>query len=89
MIGGGFEKAKSNFSQLQDFNNYYFIKPIGKNKWLDRNTKSEVFISFMTEFKRHIKKELNLKRLYINQEGNPGTVKILCIFLSSIPGFNT
>lgn len=57
-ISDSFDKVKNNFGQLQHFSNYYKIRPIGKNKWLDRNTKSEVFISFMTEFQRRIKIEL-------------------------------
>lgn len=57
-ISASFEKVKNNFGQLQHFSNCYEIRPIGKNKWLDRNTKSDVFISFMTEFRRQIEKEL-------------------------------
>jgi hypothetical protein len=58
LISYSFGQTKNNFSQLQDFSNYYAVRPIGKNKWLDRNTKSDVFTSCMSEFQRQIKKEL-------------------------------
>lgn len=57
LISGSFEKVKNNFSQLQGFSNYYVVRPIGKNRWLDRNTKSDVFTSFMNEFQKQVKKE--------------------------------
>ncbi|SHE41253.1 hypothetical protein [Pedobacter caeni] len=57
-ISYDFDQSKNNFSQLQEFSNYYVIRPVGKNKWLDRNTKSDVFTSFMTEFQNQVKKEL-------------------------------
>lgn len=58
MISGGFDKAKERFVQLKYFSNYYKIRPVGKNRWLDRNTKSDIFISFMVEFQRQIEKDL-------------------------------
>lgn len=58
MISNSFDNMKNNYGQLQHFSNYYEIRPIGKNKWLDRSTKSEFFISFMTEFGGQVKRDL-------------------------------
>lgn len=47
VINGDFNKVKNNFEQLYLFDNHYEIVPIGKNEWLDKNEKSEVFISLI------------------------------------------
>lgn len=60
VINGDFNKVKNNFDQLSLFDNHYEIVPLGKNDWLDKNEKSELFINLMIQFRDQINKELCL-----------------------------
>lgn len=60
VINGDFNKVKNNFDQLSLFDNHYEIVPLGKNDWLDKNDKSELFINLMIKFRDQINKELCL-----------------------------
>jgi len=58
IINGEFNKVKSAFGILSNFNHHYEVTPTGKNEWLDRTEKSLLFISIMREYKELIKSEL-------------------------------
>lgn len=60
VINGDFNKVKNNFDKLSLFDNHYEIVPLGKNDWLDKNDKSELFINLMIKFRDQINKELCL-----------------------------
>ncbi len=55
---GDFNRAKKSFELLSLFENHYTIVPNGKNEWLDKNEKSELFVSFMKSFQKYLNKEL-------------------------------
>ncbi|MCT4562455.1 MAG: hypothetical protein N4A41_13895 [Crocinitomicaceae bacterium] len=58
VINGNFNKVKSNFHELSLFDNHYTIVPVGKNIWLDKNEKSELFVDFMLDIGKQINKDL-------------------------------
>jgi hypothetical protein len=58
IINGDFNKVKSSFEKLRDFENHYEIRPVGKTQWFDKEEKSKQFISIMKEFREMIKKDL-------------------------------
>ncbi len=58
IINGDFNKVKYSFEKLKDFENHYEIRPVGKTQWLDKQEKSEQFISIMKEFRKLINKDL-------------------------------
>jgi hypothetical protein len=58
VINGDFNKVKNNFDQLSLFENHYKIVPVGKNNWLDKNEKSELFVNFMLDFRNQINRDL-------------------------------
>ncbi|MGB4775211.1 MAG: hypothetical protein WBP45_08565 [Daejeonella sp.] len=60
VINGDFNKVKNNFEQLIFFDNHYEIIPIGKNEWLDKNEKSELFIKLMLQFREQVNRNLCL-----------------------------
>lgn len=55
---GTFNKVKNNFDQLKLFDHHYEILPMGKNQWLDREAKSDLFTELMVAFQKQIDKEL-------------------------------
>ena len=58
VFGGAFNQAKENIEKLRDFDYHYRIKPIGKNRWLDIEEKSEIFISVMKELNNLWKQDI-------------------------------
>lgn len=58
IINGDFNKVKSNYQSLINFDNHYEIRPIGKNKWIDREEKSIQFVMLMETFQRRVQKDL-------------------------------
>lgn len=58
IINGEFNKVKSNYQSLKNFDNHYEILPIGKNEWMDREDKSIRFVLLMKEFHGQIQKDL-------------------------------
>ena len=58
IINGDFNKVKDSFEKLKNFENHYEIRPVGKTQWLDKEEKSEQFISIMKEFRKLINKDL-------------------------------
>jgi hypothetical protein len=50
VINGSFNEARHRFNQLAMFEHHYGIVPLGKNEWLSKDDKSELFVALMTEF---------------------------------------
>ena len=86
IMNGDFNKLKSNFEKLKDFENHYEIGPVGKNQWFDKEEKSKHFISIMKEFRKMISVDLCIfPRNFCdvkNIEGGSDT-KEYCILLST------
>ncbi len=40
------------------FDNHYEIVPVGKNSWLDKNEKSELFVDLMLDFRNQTNRDL-------------------------------
>lgn len=58
VINGDFNKVKANFKKLKGFDQHYEIRPNGKNEWLHKTEKSNLFIALMKDFQRQLQKDL-------------------------------
>jgi hypothetical protein len=58
IINGEFNKVKTTIRELNHFDYHYEVRPVGKNRWLDKGTKSQKFIALMSQFHRFSGREL-------------------------------
>lgn len=75
VISEDFNKVKNNYVKLRFFDNHYQIVPYGKNEWLDRDEKSELFIEMMFIFQKQINQDIcifpiNYSRVKIIEGGS-------------------
>jgi hypothetical protein len=79
-INGPFNKVKADFHKLKNFDWHYEIRPEGKNEWLVKFERIDLFKSLMHQFYRSIQKDLCLfPRNYTEIKGEE-----YCIVLSGM-----